>query len=35
MLSEKMLFLLPYVYYCFNEMLVYEKEEINKITFIC
>ena len=35
MLSEKMLFLLPCVYYCFNETLVYEKEEINKITFIC
>ena len=35
MLSEKMLFLLPYVYYYFSEMLVYEKEEINKITFIC
>ena len=34
MLSEKMLFLLPSVYYCFNETLVYEKE-INKITFIC
>ena len=30
-----MLFLLLCVYYCFNETLVYEKEEINKITFIC